>query len=785
MAWSGIWDSIGTAKFQKGKEPYVWKFYEKLLKDYNFKGKKILEFGCGTGINTTIMGLHGAKITLVDFSKEALKLAKKNLDAMGIDAELIRADIFDFDEKNNYDLVHCLPAGTMISTKNGKVDIIELCNKGQEKILSYDIKKEAIIENRIRTCVKSGHEQVYSIITEAGRKIQATSKHRFFTKNGWKRVDELNVSDNLIVDLKQRESAACGNDIKLKEEDLLGFIDDVLRERKSKLPKSKYRHSSKDYLKVMRLYQGGIKSRERLAELTGIPPGSINNWLVGRNPPQSLKILQELKVNDLFPIINKQKVLILARLMGHIFSDGWVSESGESVRFILGFSEYENVNEIRDDLKSLGFNCGKTYEKKNIRIINGKKIKQNVLEIECSKISFWVLLRFLGSPFGRKSRSNYSVPGWIMKSIPAQREFISAFLGGDGEQPAIKGKSPRPVRINFMKILPLHKSGMCLAKQFEDMLQQFGVSVKRITYTEKSINGKKVLRIEINTSNKLDSILNICEIGYKYCKKKDDRAKIVGEYLRIKKQILDKRNEQKSEAKKLAQTGMGTEKIAQKIGIKKYEVFNWVNYNQEPSTPKSFPTFEKWKKESLTDNIDTTWEKITDISMGDKKDVYDIEMVKKPRNFFANDILVHNSEGVVEHFLPPRRQEIVEIHARAAKKGGKVLIIIPHIKNMPYRIGKKMANKMGCWIYGNEYPYTRNELIVRMKRAGLKPGEVLGGELLFSLFWLFTPIALRSSRMLRKGIVNPARPWWVRMNYANRWANRWGRVIGCVGEKPK
>jgi 2-polyprenyl-3-methyl-5-hydroxy-6-metoxy-1,4-benzoquinol methylase len=144
--------------------------------------------------------------------------------------------------------------------------------------------------------------------------------------------------------------------------------------------------------------------------------------------------------------------------------------------------------------------------------------------------------------------------------------------------------------------------------------------------------------------------------------------------------------------------------------------------------------------------------------------------------------LVH-SEGLVEHFLPPRRQEIVDIHARAAKRGGKVLIIVPHMKNPPYRLGKSIAGVLGCWIYGNEYPYTRKELVTRLRMAGLKPGKVVGGEFLFSLFWLFTPIALRSSRMLRKGIVNPARPWWVRMNYANRFADRWGRVIGCVGDK--
>lgn len=144
--------------------------------------------------------------------------------------------------------------------------------------------------------------------------------------------------------------------------------------------------------------------------------------------------------------------------------------------------------------------------------------------------------------------------------------------------------------------------------------------------------------------------------------------------------------------------------------------------------------------------------------------------------------LVH-SEGLVEHFTGRERQEIVDIHARAVRKGGRVLIIVPHRKCPPYRIGKFLAEKAGTWIYENEHPYTRKELVQRMERAGLRPGEILGGEFLFSLVWLISPIMLRSSRLLRKGIGMPANRNMLKLNYGNRFANRWGRVIGAVGKK--
>jgi 2-polyprenyl-3-methyl-5-hydroxy-6-metoxy-1,4-benzoquinol methylase len=150
---------------------------------------------------------------------------------------------------------------------------------------------------------------------------------------------------------------------------------------------------------------------------------------------------------------------------------------------------------------------------------------------------------------------------------------------------------------------------------------------------------------------------------------------------------------------------------------------------------------------------------------------------------FEREVDICHSEGLVEHFLEPRRQEIVDIHARAAKKRGKVLIIIPHRKCAPYRIGKVLASKTGSWIYGNEYPYTKAELPLRLKRAGLVPGPVMGGEGIFSLFFLLSPLVLRSSKLIRKGLVQPASEKWSRLNYNNSFANSYGRVIGAVGEK--
>lgn len=144
--------------------------------------------------------------------------------------------------------------------------------------------------------------------------------------------------------------------------------------------------------------------------------------------------------------------------------------------------------------------------------------------------------------------------------------------------------------------------------------------------------------------------------------------------------------------------------------------------------------------------------------------------------------LVHSS-GTIEHYTGKKRQEIVDIHVRAVKKRGKVVLIVPHNNCIPYRIGKFMSIAIGNWIYGKELPYTKTELKYRMEKAGLDIEKIIGGEFLFSFVWLFAPIFLNSIGAMRRAIVAKGRKRLVKLNYNNFFANRWGRIIGGVGVK--
>jgi len=144
--------------------------------------------------------------------------------------------------------------------------------------------------------------------------------------------------------------------------------------------------------------------------------------------------------------------------------------------------------------------------------------------------------------------------------------------------------------------------------------------------------------------------------------------------------------------------------------------------------------------------------------------------------------LVH-SEGVVEHFLPPYRQRIIDIHAEAIKKGGKALIIVPNKACPGYVIGKYISNKIGNWVYGDEYPYSHFELKKRIEMAGLKPGKRSGGEFVTSCVWFMAPLFLSSKSFMKRSLRFVPGRRMLKLDQGHRVANKIGRIIGVLATK--
>lgn len=62
------------------------------------------------------------------------------------------------------------------------------------------------------------------------------------------------------------------------------------------------------------------------------------------------------------------------------------------------------------------------------------------------------------------------------------------------------------------------------------------------------------------------------------------------------------------------------------------------------------------------------------------------------------------SAGVLEHFSLEEQVRILREMRRLTRPGGKVAVLVPYSRSLPYRLGKSYAEAAGTWRYGTEIP---------------------------------------------------------------------------------
>lgn len=74
-----------------------------------WKGKKVLEIGCGIGTDTINFARSGAKVTALDYSEESLKIAKKRAEVFNLPIKFYHADAEQISKivpLDTYDLIY-------------------------------------------------------------------------------------------------------------------------------------------------------------------------------------------------------------------------------------------------------------------------------------------------------------------------------------------------------------------------------------------------------------------------------------------------------------------------------------------------------------------------------------------------------------------------------------------------------------------------------------------------------------------------------------------------------
>ena len=563
----------------------------------------------------------------------------------GLENDLINKRI-DLKEVSLLTFDECVAKGTKIQLAEGnKVNIEDVEELMKEKDLFVDSLNEKTGNIEPRKVTKFHKIKSLKNILEisfGNKTIKVTSDHKCFTDyNGsvkWRKAKDLKLDTKL----------ATANTKHNPHKKKLLISEDNILQQYSNEQKNLYRH----YINVKDIRKREQIGARKIHQIIGINEGTIRNWI--NKPfrsPVSYKVVRELKEKNLLPLFSDNSYLpILARLMGHLYGDGWCYRDRNN-NLVLGFSGLvKDLKVIQEDLSLLGSKYSSISSRETcsqVHHLSGKcmEIKGTSNSFSATDKKITRILKSLGVPEGNKTKNVFLVPKWIMNgSIKVKKEFLSALMGSEGYSPKLKlnNKTCNPVRLSFSIIKNHEKEAQKYALQLKKLFSEFKVKCtisKRRGNTRKDGYVTVKYLLTISNSNK-DMINFLKEINYTYAYKKRIESNRILNYLISKDKNLKERIKLYHKARNLHKKGYGSHKIARIIGESRGTIENWIYDNKRPSMIDH--TMASFTENNQSGTSFTGWVTIKKIKEVKREDyVYDLT-VEVNHNYFANECLVHN-----------------------------------------------------------------------------------------------------------------------------------------------
>ncbi len=421
------------------------------------------------------------------------------------------------------------------------------------------------------------------------------------------------------------------------------------------------------------------------------------------------RILSEF---GLLPLVSdNSKLMILAKLLGFVITDGYLYEDLKHNTYETDFfiGTEEDALEIKKDLSFLGFEKLEIKRQVKNRQIGERKFVISVLRCRNFNRSLFFLFKSMGSPVGRKKNQSYFVPDWIMKGdLDIKKAFMNGWIGGDGCKIAYfrthHGLSSHfggfsVNAIEFHKEKDLESEGVLYAKQLAILFEELGVKVKEVSSGDDSDG----VIISIKLATDYQSLLNLAKIGYGYAKTKQSNVPFVREFLAYRLQERNNYQEVKQQVLSQVALGVGNLSIAQNMQIPLHTVVSWKYDRTSMVTHPPYSgeaKFDVWLDDRQQGEF--LWEKVAVVEDVEDRDVIGIT-VDNPHTIVTNGIVSHNCgpcrmmEPVLEEIKKEMgdKLEVVEINVdehqeEASAKG--VMSIPTYIVE---KDGKEVGRKVG------------------------------------------------------------------------------------------
>ncbi len=389
----------------------------------------------------------------------------------------------------------------------------------------------------------------------------------------------------------------------------------------------------------------------------------------------------ELQKRNLLPFsLKNSNIPIITKLFGYLLGDGNIYISGEK-GFVNAYGSEEDLKEIQEDLKKIGFSAG-IYSRVREHSIPTRygvvKFKGNNYELHTSSKALAKLFFAIGYPIGPKTNCSYLIPNWIMKSpLWIKRLFLSGFFGAELSSPRTHTKTGFDCpTISVNKNSSLLNNGREFCIQLISLLDEFGVKTHKLLEREDYKNRfGSTHRIRVQISSQEDNIIILWEnIGFSYNKKRDLLSKIAIMYCKEKKFLTEKRVEISNKIKELRETGLKLAEVqkllASPIANKRFIQRHYYDYEKcGHRITLDFPSFERYVeiKKSEIAKYGTFFDEIESIREEQYDGyVYDFNILGT-HNFISDNVIISNCgmrlvlTNLTYNDVKPKLKELVDM----------------------------------------------------------------------------------------------------------------------------
>ena len=512
--------------------------------------------------------------------------------------------------------INCLAGNTEILLEHGYTKTIAQLEDewNKRKVMVMDFSRKHVIESEmIYFFAKRPDAPVFKIQTLTGHQVIATADHPILTPLGMIDASELRVGDQIAVyPFMGVPYEAPQKDIIIDEEDF---------------------------------------------DLLNLPQ------------PEQEAIISDLKMKEILPLrFDSPKLPYLMKLFGYLLGRGMVSSlSAESNGIAWFYGEPENLEQIREDIKKLGWNPSKIYARKRKVSVSTKYEEDSNQSTEyyvrITSRSFVALMAALGFPLGNKAEQDFEIPYWInMSPLWMKRLFLATFFGAEMSAPQTSpdhGYDFRMPTVRISKNSQFVSSGLKFLEQIKNMLEEFDIRCAEISQEEGTHVGQAGLenvRLSLMIRQDSENLIRLySRIGFEYNKTKQFLGIMATHYLRVKQALFGFQEASGAKAESLQEHGVNIQGTLEVLSIGKHDgrkIAQKSTYKESGLSDKdqrydNFLTFEEFMKSNATNDersLGWAWDEIRSIEELEDFDdlVYDFTVAHDDHNFIANGIVVSN-----------------------------------------------------------------------------------------------------------------------------------------------